>query len=178
ILTDFSQHSHVFEDRNEWQTLGDNVRHMVLDVQVIHNHRNEQSHHGRPEVIHRESSGSAGRPRTIIDPDFLRWAHTHRTTSGIADFLGVSQRTVRRALLTHGFAAPGNAPQGRRARDAHNSETRDPLYDPLLGMPDTFPPEVRVVIHGFIDGYSRMITGLRAANNNRPSTVLSLFISA
>ena len=35
-----------------------------------------------------------------------------------------------------------------------------------------------IVIHGFIDGYSRLITGLRASNNNRGETVLSLFLDA
>ena len=35
-----------------------------------------------------------------------------------------------------------------------------------------------IVIHGFIDGYSRLVTGLRASNNNRGSTVLELFLQA
>ncbi len=33
-----------------------------------------------------------------------------------------------------------------------------------------------IVIHGFIDGYSRLITALRAHNNNAADTVLQLFI--
>lgn len=32
-----------------------------------------------------------------------------------------------------------------------------------------------IVIHGFVDGYSRLITGMQAANNNRGETVLRLF---
>jgi transposase InsO family protein len=35
-----------------------------------------------------------------------------------------------------------------------------------------------IVIHGFIDGYSRLITGLRASNNNLADTVLDLFLHA
>lgn len=35
-----------------------------------------------------------------------------------------------------------------------------------------------IVIHGFTDGYSRLITGLRAHNNNRAQTVLNLFLDA
>lgn len=31
-------------------------------------------------------------------------------------------------------------------------------------------------MHGFIDGYSRFITGMKASNNNRASTVLDLFL--
>ena len=36
----------------------------------------------------------------------------------------------------------------------------------------------RIVIHGFIDGYSRFITGLRAHDNNEGQTVLNLFLDA
>jgi hypothetical protein len=35
-----------------------------------------------------------------------------------------------------------------------------------------------IVIHGCIDGYSRMMTFLGASNNNRASTVLDLFVDA
>ena len=35
-----------------------------------------------------------------------------------------------------------------------------------------------IVIHGFIDGYSRLITGLRASDNNRGETVFDLFCHA
>lgn len=31
------------------------------------------------------------------------------------------------------------------------------------------------MIHGFIDGYSRYVTGVQVVNNNRAETVLSLF---
>ena len=34
------------------------------------------------------------------------------------------------------------------------------------------------MIHGFIDGYSRLITGLRASDNNLGDTVLDLFLTA
>lgn len=33
----------------------------------------------------------------------------------------------------------------------------------------------KIVVHGFIDGYSRYITGLRPHNNNRAVTVMNLF---
>lgn len=36
----------------------------------------------------------------------------------------------------------------------------------------------RIIIHGFIDGYSRLVVGLRASNNNRAQTVLDLFMDA
>nr|XP_055035227.1 uncharacterized protein LOC129423108 [Misgurnus anguillicaudatus] len=36
----------------------------------------------------------------------------------------------------------------------------------------------RIVIHGAIDGFSRLVTFLEASNNNRSSTVLEKFVSA
>jgi transposase InsO family protein len=33
----------------------------------------------------------------------------------------------------------------------------------------------KLVIHGFIDGFSRYVLGMRVSNNNRSETVLSLF---
>jgi hypothetical protein len=43
---------------------------------------------------------------------------------------------------------------------------------------DTDLIRFRIVFHGFIDGYSRLVTGLRASNNNRANTVLELFLEA
>lgn len=36
----------------------------------------------------------------------------------------------------------------------------------------------KIVFHGFIDGFSRLVTGIRASNNNRSQTVLDLFMDA
>lgn len=36
----------------------------------------------------------------------------------------------------------------------------------------------RFVIHAFIDGFSRFVTGIRASGNNRAATVLELFLDA
>ena len=35
-----------------------------------------------------------------------------------------------------------------------------------------------IVIHGFINGYYQLITGLHASNNNLRTTVLDLFLAA
>ncbi|KAJ3817780.1 hypothetical protein F5880DRAFT_1441008, partial [Lentinula raphanica] len=166
-----SQHSNVFPDQAEWQTLHGNLQQMIFDVQTFHSQRLEQSHRGRPDVLCWETNGSAGRPRAVIDPEFLRWAYTHRTTTGIAEFLGLSRRTVRRALLEQGLVAPGNDPF-----QDQDSAQEGRIVEPNLDIPSLI--RWGIVIHGFIDGYSRMITALRAANNNHSSTVLSLFLSA
>ncbi|KAJ3749811.1 hypothetical protein EV360DRAFT_97725 [Lentinula raphanica] len=88
-------------------------------------------------------SSRTGRPRANIDPEFLRWAYTHRTTNGIADFLGISHRTVRRALLAHGIASPGNAPVTHTQDENENGGTEDHLLNPRLSIPDMLPVEVR-----------------------------------
>ena len=36
----------------------------------------------------------------------------------------------------------------------------------------------RIVVHGVIDGYSRVVVFLKASTNNRASTVLQLFLAA
>lgn len=36
----------------------------------------------------------------------------------------------------------------------------------------------KIVFHCFIDGYSRLITGIRASNNNRAQTVVEIFEAA
>ena len=34
----------------------------------------------------------------------------------------------------------------------------------------------KIVLHAFVDGYSRFVTGIRASNNNRAETVYKLFL--
>ncbi|KAK7051234.1 hypothetical protein VNI00_004734 [Paramarasmius palmivorus] len=36
----------------------------------------------------------------------------------------------------------------------------------------------KIVIHAFVDGFSRMVTGIKASTNNRADTVLDLFLEA
>lgn len=83
---------------------------MQTDVRILYGQALDQSHSGRPEIVTSVHTGERGRPRLEIDPDFLRWASSIRTTSGISRFLGVSRGTVRAALLQNGLAAPGVDP--------------------------------------------------------------------
>ncbi|KAH7874953.1 uncharacterized protein C8R40DRAFT_1012764, partial [Lentinula edodes] len=166
----------VFE-QEELQTLREGVQLMIVDVQALYNRQAEASHHGRPEVISQEHNGHRGRPRTIINPDFLSWAYAHRSTSGISDFLGVSRATVRRRLLENNIAVSGIDPFPSSAGIStntfeHSEHLEADRLDALLGQLRVY--YCRAGIHG----YSRMITGLRASNNNRGETVLSLFMAA
>lgn len=70
----------------------------------------DQSHHGRQHPVTYVHTGRAGRPRAVIDPDWLRWASGHRSTSAIARFLGLGRTTVQNALLELGLSEPQEAP--------------------------------------------------------------------
>jgi len=83
---------------------------MQQDVRHFHNEARDTSHGGHPTVIRTADPDGPGRPRIEIDPDFLRWAASVRSTTGIARFLNVSRSTVRTNLLAHGIRAPGTNP--------------------------------------------------------------------
>lgn len=97
-------------DQTERQPLCTNLQMMLIDVRTLHNNRTESSHQGRPVIVSQERTGRRGRPRTVINRDFLNWAYTQRTTSGIGHFLGLSRNTVRRSLLEYGLAPSGTNP--------------------------------------------------------------------
>lgn len=138
---------------------------MQTDIRLLYAHATEHSHAGRPELVRTERSGSRGRPRLVIDADFLRWAVTVRSTSGIARFLNVSRQTVRSSLLDYGLAEPQGYPfsnDGDNISDPLSAETTeisepsgssaapvedDDLLDPPLphNIHLRIPPEVQRV---------------------------------
>jgi hypothetical protein len=83
---------------------------MQTDIRLQYNQALDESHHGHPTVVETVHARARGRPSIAIDPDFLRWAHSHRSTSAISQFLGVSRRTVRNALINYGIALPQSSP--------------------------------------------------------------------
>ncbi|KAJ3755329.1 hypothetical protein EV360DRAFT_25634, partial [Lentinula raphanica] len=176
----FCQNLNLFPHQTERQILRSNIQSMIFHVQTIQNRCVEQSHHGRHDVLNWEHTGSVGRPRAVIDPNFLRRAHNHRSMTEIADFLGLSREPERRVLLEHGIVTPGGVPFENQTSVEVNAFNH---------IPEVFHPDAEnaassirsssgIAVHGFIEGYSRMITALRAANNSCSSTVLSLFLSA
>lgn len=120
---------------------------MQQDIRIQYGAAISESHHGRPTILTLERSGGRGRPRYHIDRDWLAWAYTRRPISGIAQFLGLSRRTVRDAILDYGLAEPQSSPflflddevSGEVSGHANGEalaadlqpDSRDPLLDPL-----------------------------------------------
>ncbi|KAJ7076046.1 hypothetical protein B0H15DRAFT_791105 [Mycena belliarum] len=80
----------------------------------------------------------------IIDPDFLRFANEHRSTTGIGHFLGLSRSTVRASLLSQGLAQPQPAPfvDEPLAGEAGDSDHGDDILDPDYAVPQALPPDI------------------------------------
>ena len=119
---------------------------MQTDVRIRYQEALDMSHHGRPTIIETIFTGNHGCPHISIDPDFLRWAYSHRTVSGIAYFLGIHRDTVRSALLEHGIVKPQENPFESRPEepvvDVPPLED-DELLDPHFTLPDTPPSDIQ-----------------------------------
>lgn len=131
------KHSYIFET-DELTTIKTNMGIMQGDIRARFRETLDESHHGRPEVITQVHTGRRGRPRVSIDPEFLRWAYAHRSTTAISRFLNVNRDTVRNALLEYGIAQPQENPFSPPVSETE-SETpileEDDLLDPNLPVP-------------------------------------------
>lgn len=105
---------------------------MHHDIQLLHHDILANSHRGRPSIVTLEPTGSRGRPRKVINRDFLQWAYRLRSTAGIADFLGVGRTLVRQSLLDYNITAPGMNP----FPDDTASEASDGLDPPGQDLPE------------------------------------------
>ncbi|KAH9907643.1 uncharacterized protein B0H18DRAFT_862262, partial [Fomitopsis serialis] len=189
----FLQNASVF-DASELTIMRDSLGLLRHDVHLLHSDSLDQSHHGRPVILTQVHGGGRGRPRLVIDPTWLRWAYGHKSIADIARFLNIHRSTVRAALIEYGISECRSDPfAGREDTSSRVTSYTQPLTDISDDDLDTavrelrrLPSDVRgaglirwrIVIHGFIDGYSRLIVGLRASNNNRGSTVLDVFLNA
>lgn len=94
----------------ELSIIQENLTVMQSDIRIQYRQALDDSHQGHPTVIRTIHSGRRGQPRIWIDPEFLQWAYSHRSTSGIARFLNVSRQLVRNTLLAYGIAQPQTTP--------------------------------------------------------------------
>ncbi|KAJ6463632.1 hypothetical protein C8R47DRAFT_992590 [Mycena vitilis] len=107
-----------------------------------------------------------------IDPDFLRWAYSQRTTAGIHRFLGVSRSTVRFALIRHGIVSlqsnpfatdedpPPPAPEDIPANPELVNDTEDDLLDPNLPIPVQLPSAVEDLAPPQVASYTGPLSNL------------------
>lgn len=125
---------------------------MLHDVRILHDTILHSSHRGHPEVVSKESSGGRGRPRIVINRDFLSWAYRLRSTSGIADFLGVSRTIVRQALLDYDLVQPGTNPFPLETEET-DSQSGPDLPEFVQGSSrdqDTSPPLLSATLAGYL----------------------------
>lgn len=118
---------------------------MQGDIRQHYQEALDESHSGRPEVISRVHTGGRGRPRISIDPEFLRWAYAHRSTTAISRFLGVNRDTVRNALLEYGIAQPQQNPFPSAVPEIEGdipALEEDNLLDPDFPAPERIPDDV------------------------------------
>ena len=119
---------------------------MQTNVHIKYQEALDSSHHGRPTIIETIYTGDCGHPHISIKPDFLHWAYSHRTVSGITYFLGVHRDTVQGALLEHSIVEPQENPL-----KLHSEEPAvvvppledDELLDPCFTLPDTLPSNIQ-----------------------------------
>lgn len=117
---------------------------MQTDVLIQYQEALDMSHHGRPTIIE-TIYNDQGHPQISIDPDFLCWAYSQRTISGIAHFLGVHRSTVQNALHEHGIlASQDNHPEEPATEETIDGPPleNDDLLDPHFTLPDTLPSDI------------------------------------
>ncbi|KAJ7436552.1 hypothetical protein FB451DRAFT_1061692 [Mycena latifolia] len=143
LLEAFRQHFHQYNravdeavsnqtDEVVLQRLSDDLTEYTA---LVEKQALDASHHGRPTVIETVHTGQRGRPRIVIDPQFLQFAHDHRSTSGISRFLGIARGTPQPAPFDDSI--PGEP--GDDARDEIDSNLGDEMLDPTYVIPETLP---------------------------------------
>ncbi|EJD52957.1 hypothetical protein AURDEDRAFT_119771 [Auricularia subglabra TFB-10046 SS5] len=118
-----------------------------------------------------QSVPTGGRPRKVIDPEFLKYLSKFRGPRGIARALGISARTVRRQQLALGIGTPQPPvflyhplrPAVRNLATLQSRAVRPPLsdhdLDTLVGeLMNRFPNHGRSQIHGLVHGRGHNVT--------------------
>ena len=104
-----TQFSHLFGNE-EAETIRTNTALLGTEIGQAYAIAAEASHRGRPHPVSAVATGRPGRPRLIIDREWLTWAIQIRNTSDIARYLGVSRPVVRDAILENGLREAGEDP--------------------------------------------------------------------
>ena len=119
---------------------------MQTDVHIRYQEALNMSHHRRLTIIKTIFTGNCGHPHISINPDFLHWAYSHRTVSGITCFLGIHRDMVRSALLEHGIVKPQENPFQSHLEepvvDVPPLED-DELLDPHFTLPNTLLSDIQ-----------------------------------
>jgi len=132
---------------------------MQEEIRVAYREALDRSHHGHPTVVETVYTGRPGRPSIQIDPEFLNWAYSLRSTSSISRFLGVGRQTVWNALLSYGIAQEqsnpfvfhGNNSSSPGSENRSEAAGHDFLLDPSDSdtvqnpIPNIQPPQPRIV---------------------------------
>src|SRR6266571_2458770 len=113
---------------------------MQDDIRSQYRQALDASHHGYSSVLQTIHTGTRGRPSIVIDPKFLRWAYSLRSTSSISQFLGVGRRTVWNVLIEYGIATPQASPfvhyepaNNTEDLESPNQSTSRPQHDSNAG---------------------------------------------
>ncbi|KAG5220185.1 Integrase catalytic domain-containing protein [Salix suchowensis] len=121
-----------------------------------------------------EHTGKRGRPRKVIDPNFILEAtqpSRNITLMTLAKSLGVHRNTIQSYLKQYGFS--------RKFSDVSDGD----LDTLVRSFRDKYPESGLRYLRGYIRSHGlriqrKRITGLHASTNNRAETVLEMFLDA
>lgn len=113
---------HIF-DPAELIIMRDSLALLCHDVSLLYQGTLDRSHHGTPIILTEVHEGGRGRPKLVIDRDWLEWAYGQKSISAIASFLGLHRSTVRRALIDYGICEP--LPNPFPSQDAEDHEEHE-----------------------------------------------------
>ena len=100
---------HLF-DPDEATLIEQNLHTLQALVLDAYNSSTEASHQGRPHPVVVIRQAGRGRPKLVIDRDWLAFAVTIHSTTDIAHILNVSRPTVSKALREYGLRERGEDP--------------------------------------------------------------------
>ena len=146
---------------------------MLQHLDEFDNRAKDPAHRAIQPLIRFEATG--GRPRKVIDPDFLRESLNMRESSGIGRLIGVSGRTVRRNAIRWGLASAAapvlitthdeSTGEVTRVHNEHSvgrqprsSLTESELDRLICNVLQQFPNHGRLMISGQLASFGHYVT--------------------